>query len=331
MDAFVSLATRQLSFDPNLADGSDNNDENDAMALDSDGDELDMSDYEGDFSDDEDLSWKVRRAAAALIVSLVKAYADQVAKLYGVLRPVLVRRFKEREESVKLDIFAAYSALVRAGAEAGCLGGGDAAADAALLVRHLRTRSVALKTGVFCVVRTLVSSTPSFFGGAAVPAAEAVLRDDTSSNALKVEVLRFLTSVMVPAAAAELAPLLGGLARGLETALADKYFKVVAETLLVVERAAEMVASARSEEGARVVVNLLGGVLNRLRGGDQDQEVKANAIRCALLHAGPWKCCLSWGGCLHWVRKQAHLCSLRHRHSILHSAVIHGKNMLQPH
>ena len=93
--------------------------------------------------------------------------------------------------------------------------------------------------------------------------------------------LRFLAGAMGPTGAAELTPLLGGLAPGLEASLANKYFKVVAEAMRVVEGAAGMVAAAEGDAGADVVAGLLPAVLGRLKGGDQDQEVKEHAIRCA--------------------------------------------------
>ena len=85
VDAFTALALRELSFDPNLA-AADSDD--DAMVDDGDDDGADgMVDdddddegYADDFSDDEDLSWKVRRAAAGLVVALVRAYARRGAR-----------------------------------------------------------------------------------------------------------------------------------------------------------------------------------------------------------------------------------------------------------
>lgn len=121
-----------------------------------------------------------------------------------------------------------YCVLVRAAALAGCHTAADATADSALLLRHLKTRSMALKSGVFGVMRALVAAAGSqgFHGEAAVPHAEAALRDEASSNAVKTEVLLFLQAALVPAAAANMAPQLGGLGSGLQAAINDKYYKV---------------------------------------------------------------------------------------------------------
>ena len=137
-----------------------------------------------------------------------------------------------------LSCAAQYCVLVRAAALAGCHSAADAAADAALLVRHLKTRSMALKTGVFGVVRALVAAAGAqgFHAAAVVPYAEAALRDESSSNAVKAEVLLFLQAALVPAAAADVAPLLPALAGGLQSAVDDKYYKVCALLFLFAPR-----------------------------------------------------------------------------------------------
>lgn len=113
---------RALKFDPNLA--AADSDDDASMADDSDVDDDAMDDdddagYADDFSDDEDHSWKVRRAAAGLFVELVRANPDAVPQLYGA-RPALAKRFKEREESVKLDVFNAVRACPARCASVGC-------------------------------------------------------------------------------------------------------------------------------------------------------------------------------------------------------------------
>lgn len=99
----------------------------DAMDTDSgEGDSADGADLEGDadgeadeYSDDEDLSWKVRRAAARTLQALVVAAAGlrggeaSLAALTRSIGPPLLARFKEREENVRIDIIDVYLALLR--------------------------------------------------------------------------------------------------------------------------------------------------------------------------------------------------------------------------
>ena len=68
------------------------------------------SDYEeaeeDKYDDDDDSSWKVRRASVRVIHSVVKTRLDfqgQVLEKYG---GVLIERFKERTDDVKIEIMA---------------------------------------------------------------------------------------------------------------------------------------------------------------------------------------------------------------------------------
>lgn len=65
-----------------------------------------------DYTDDDDVSWKVRRAASKCLVAIFNNYGDMLPTLYRSACPALVGRFKEREENVKLDIFGAFIVLV---------------------------------------------------------------------------------------------------------------------------------------------------------------------------------------------------------------------------
>lgn len=68
---------------------------------------------EDEYSDDDDMSWKVRRAAAKCIAALISSRPDLLPDFHRTLAPVLIRRFKEREENVKADVFTAYIVLLR--------------------------------------------------------------------------------------------------------------------------------------------------------------------------------------------------------------------------
>lgn len=67
------------------------------------------SDDEDDYSDDEDMSWKVRRACAKCLAAIVQARPELLSEIYTRVSPVLISRFKEREKSVRLDIFTTYT------------------------------------------------------------------------------------------------------------------------------------------------------------------------------------------------------------------------------
>lgn len=81
--------------------------------MDEDDADEDEEEEEEDFSDDDDMSWKVRRAAAKCCSALISQYIDELALMYQKLVPLLLKRFNEREESVRLEVFDTFEVLLR--------------------------------------------------------------------------------------------------------------------------------------------------------------------------------------------------------------------------
>jgi hypothetical protein len=105
-----------LSHDPNYSYDDDN--EN-AMDIDERGSDNEEGDAEGDdeddsdYSDDEDVSWKVRRASAKCIEAIITHRHDYLYQNYQTFGKLLIKRMKEREDNVKQDIMNAYMGLIR--------------------------------------------------------------------------------------------------------------------------------------------------------------------------------------------------------------------------
>ncbi|KAF2104025.1 cullin binding protein CanA [Rhizodiscina lignyota] len=113
----IDAALRFLKYDPNLAGGED-----DEMDADEDeDDELEGEDFEEEtgFDDEDDASWKIRRSAAKVFSALIATRCHGInnlledGTLYEKIAPALIARFKEREESVRLEVLAALSLLIR--------------------------------------------------------------------------------------------------------------------------------------------------------------------------------------------------------------------------
>ena len=127
---------------------------------------------EEDYSDDEDTSWKVRRACAKLASAIIEHYPDLVKDLYRQLAPVLTARFREREEAVRCDILATYADLAKQAGQGARRG--DAAATAALsadvpgvvktLAKQLKGKSVKAKVAAFKVLHEAVGAAPEAVG-----------------------------------------------------------------------------------------------------------------------------------------------------------------------
>jgi hypothetical protein len=96
-----------ICYDPNY--NYEENDDEDGMDCDEDVDD----ESEDEYSDDDDMSWKVRRAAAKCLAAVIATRHELLDDLYATVSPALISRFKEREENVKADIFNAYVALLK--------------------------------------------------------------------------------------------------------------------------------------------------------------------------------------------------------------------------
>ncbi|KAJ3415435.1 Cullin-associated NEDD8-dissociated protein 1 [Chytridiales sp. JEL 0842] len=119
IQSLVALALQYIKYDPNYDDGEDDSMDVDGEDEEEDGDEMDEDEdfeedeEEEDYSDDEDMSWKVRRASSKLLVSIINTRSELITFFFKKTAPVLINRFKEREESVRIDILSTFIALIR--------------------------------------------------------------------------------------------------------------------------------------------------------------------------------------------------------------------------
>lgn len=129
-DDLLNAGTIFLKYDPNYADVADEDDEEmggtqgDDEGDDEDAfggsDDEDAFEEDGNFSDEDDISWKVRRCAAKLLatvvctrpVDLIKGQSEGGGTAYKLVAPLLVDRFREREENVRLEVLATATILV---------------------------------------------------------------------------------------------------------------------------------------------------------------------------------------------------------------------------
>eukprot|EP00878_Enallax_costatus_P002222 GHUV01002394.1.p1 GENE.GHUV01002394.1~~GHUV01002394.1.p1 ORF type:complete len:958 (+),score=265.35 GHUV01002394.1:286-3159(+) len=293
LDQLLSEGLNYLKHDPNYAvDDMDEGDEGAGSGVDDDDDD------DEDYSDDEDMSWKVRRAAAKLISALVHAYPDQLSDIYSKAAGELVSRFREREENVKADVFAAYCDLLRqVGVVSHRYGANDPnnplhllQADVGTMLKaaakQLSDKSPKTRMGMFTVLKTLVGVLPGSVAdhvGMLVPGILLACKDKSaSSSSLKIEALTFLRVALENNSPTVFQPHVQQLSQGVFTAAGERYYKVAAEALRVCE---QMISVIRPNPPAAVeskltpVVQPLYSCINgRLAAQDQDQEVKECAI-----------------------------------------------------
>jgi cullin-associated NEDD8-dissociated protein 1 len=107
----TKISIEFMKFDPNYTYDED---EETNMDIDEANEEDDEIYEEEEFmaSDDDDSSWKVRKAAVRVIIAVITAHPHLLKDLYTNCADELIRRFKEREENVRLDIINCFTKLV---------------------------------------------------------------------------------------------------------------------------------------------------------------------------------------------------------------------------
>lgn len=115
-DEAINAALRFLKYDPNYA--MDEDEDEDMESEEEEEEEEDEDDLDDAFDDDDDdSSWKVRRSAAKSLYTIISTRGSgdllDNGVLYHKAGPVLVKRFEEREENVRLEVLSALSLLVR--------------------------------------------------------------------------------------------------------------------------------------------------------------------------------------------------------------------------
>ncbi|CAD6892675.1 unnamed protein product [Tilletia controversa] len=119
VNQIVASSITLLKHDPNYAVDDEDDEDADRMdednAADEDGEEDEEDDDElgDDYSDDEDLSWKVRRTAAKVLAAAVTTRSELLLSFSQTIAPALVARFSEREESVRVEILQTFVSLLK--------------------------------------------------------------------------------------------------------------------------------------------------------------------------------------------------------------------------
>ena len=105
----LMVANGYLKYDPNFDYEAEEEEEDEDM----EGEESEEEEEEySDMSDDDDNTWKIRRAAVRVISAIASCRHDILPFIFKNYGGALVDRFKEREESVRVDILATFTQLL---------------------------------------------------------------------------------------------------------------------------------------------------------------------------------------------------------------------------
>ncbi|XP_030163305.1 cullin-associated NEDD8-dissociated protein 2 [Lynx canadensis] len=294
----TSLCLQYMKHDPNYNYDSDEDEEQ----METEDNEFSEQESEDEYSDDDDMSWKVRRAAAKCMAALIGSRPDLLSDFHCTLAPALIHRFKEREENVKADVFGAYIVLLRqtrppkgwleameeptqTGSNLHMLRGQVPLVIKALQ-RQLKDRSVRARQGCFSLLTELAGVLPgSLAEHMPVLVAGIVfsLADRSSSSTIRMDALAFLQGLLSTEPAEAFHSHLPTLLPPVMACVADPFYKIAAEALLVLQelvRALWPLDRPRTLDPEPYVGEMSAATLARLRATDLDQEVKERAIAC---------------------------------------------------
>ncbi|KAM9277116.1 cullin-associated NEDD8-dissociated protein 1-like isoform 2-T2 [Morus bassanus] len=296
----MGLCLKYITFDPNYNYDNEEEEEEEMMETENGEDEEQESDDE--YSDDDDISWKVRRSAAKCLEAIVSSRHDLLQDFYKTLSPVLISRFKEREENVKADIFSAYISLlkqtlpIQSWLHASDASGKDDVPLTMLqnqvpnivkaLHKQLKEKSIKSRQGCFSLLTELANVLPGCLADhipALVPGIVFSLADKSSSSNMRIDTLSFLHVLLCNHQPEVFHPHIKSLLPPVVTCIGDPFYKITSEALLVTQQLVKVIRPLDKSctfDAKPYVKDLFAGTLKRLKAADIDQEVKERAISC---------------------------------------------------
>ena len=297
INPIVSLCLVYITYDPNYNYEADDGDGGHMMDTEFD-DDGDSEEY----SDDDDMSWKVRRAAAKCLESVIATRVELIEEFYRSLSPALITRFKEREENVKSDIFHAYIALLKVTKTTD-----DGIHDPDMMQETtgpvamlqaqvptiikaiqplMREKSVKTRQDCFLLLRELLNALPGAYTNHVdqlMPGINYSLSDKNTTSNMKIDALNFVWCLLQRHSPQVFHSHIKLLVPLVVNAVSDSFYKIVTEALLVLQ---QMVKVIRPLDGQSdfdftpYVPELYQCTLIKLKTPEVDQEVKDRAIAC---------------------------------------------------
>ncbi|XP_023811120.1 cullin-associated NEDD8-dissociated protein 1-like [Oryzias latipes] len=303
----TQLCFKFMTYDPNYNYDGSEEEEDESMDVE-DGDDEESDD---EYSDDDDMSWKVRRSAVKCLEALISTRLDLLLSFYSTICPALLARFKEREENVRADVFAAFSTLLRQ-SRVGSSHPGLIATDAVrsgvreeepvvtllkkqvpgivkVLHRQLKDKSIKSRQGCFGLLSELAHTVPGALEEhipALVPGILFSLTDKSASSNMKIDALCFLHVLLISHPPQAFQPHMQVLLPAVLACVEDTFYKIMSEALLVTQQLLRVMRpQGQTSTPGRFdpkpfIREVFSVTMKRLKATDIDQEVKERAISC---------------------------------------------------
>uniref|UniRef100_A0AAY5EVM6 TATA-binding protein interacting (TIP20) domain-containing protein n=1 Tax=Electrophorus electricus TaxID=8005 RepID=A0AAY5EVM6_ELEEL len=295
----INICLKYLTYDPNYNYDDEDEDEN---AMDADGVDEDYQGSDDEYSDDDDMSWKVRRAAAKCLDAVVSTRHEMLPEFYRTVSPALTARFKEREENVKADVFHAYLSLLKQTRPAqSWLCDPDAMEQGETpltmlqsqvpmivkaLHKQMKEKSVKTRQCCFNMLTELVNVLPGALTQhipVLIPGIIFSLNDKSSSSNLKIDALSCLYVILCNHQPQVFHPHVQALVPPVVACVGDPFYKITSEALLVTQQLVRVIRpldQTDAFDASPYISDLFACTIKRLKAADIDQEVKERAISC---------------------------------------------------
>merc|ERR1719334_2659572 len=258
-----------------------------------------------EYSDDDDVSWKVRRAAAKCIEAVIVSRHEMIEQFYRTISPALINRFKEREENVKADIFHAYIALLRqtkpvvsvvSPIDSGAMEAEEGPVSllqaqvpniVKALHRQMKEKSIKTRQGCFSLLTELILVLPGALASHMphlVPGIQFSLSSSQSNSNMKIDTLSFVQALLMGHHPTVFHPHAAVLVPAVIAAVADTFYKISSEALVVLQLLVKVLRPLDSHpttfDFTLYTNDIYSCCFVRLKAQDIDQEVKERAISC---------------------------------------------------
>lgn len=250
----MKLCLNYITYDPNYNYEADECEAANLMDTEEDED-VDSEEY----SDDDDMSWKVRRSAAKCLEAVISTRVESVEDFYKTLSPALIARFKEREENVKSDIFHAYIALLRITRPVDDISNPDAMDQVSGPIQMLqeqvpsivnniqplmREKSVKTRQDCFLLLREILNALPGALANSfnqLMPGIQYSLSDKNSTSNMKIDALGFICCMLSTHNPEVFHPHISTLVPLIVGSVFDPFYKIATEALLVLQHLVKVI------------------------------------------------------------------------------------------
>ncbi|XP_050690320.1 cullin-associated NEDD8-dissociated protein 1-like [Eriocheir sinensis] len=298
LPTIVEMCLKYITHDPNY-NYDDYDDDEGQMDMDED----DEGEEDDEYSDDDDMSWKVRRSSAKCLEAVISTRHEMLIEFYKTVSPQLITRFKERREVRRwTSSYMWPPSLSRPHAPSRSLSLDPDAMEQeegtismlkqqvpALVKsvhRQMKEKSIKTRQGCFALLTELVQVYPGALTHhipALIPGIQFSLGDKNSSSNMKIDTLAFVHCLLIHHSGEVFHQHIGELLPPVVTCVADPFYKITAEALLVLQQIVKVIRPldlASSFDFTPYTGDLYHCTLARLRAADLDQEVKERAIAC---------------------------------------------------